>query len=537
MTLVCVPIMVSDVSSASADAGAARAAGADLVEFRADGYYTGDAEQVRAIVGLVERSPLPCIVTCRAAAEGGEFSGSDDELASLIHALTLSTHPPRYIDVELATFLRPGPHRRALNALSRPDTSPSLILSVHDFRGRPTDFLRRAADLGSQPAAAVIKTAYLARSLRDSLELLDLASHAGRPAIALGMGEFGLLTRVLAPKFYGFLTFASLRRETTTAPGQPTIHDLLHLYRFRTINAATKVYGVVGWPVTQSLSPHVHNAGFESAGHNGVYLPLPIAAGDDPDASYASFKGTLLDLAHDERLDLCGCSVTIPHKPSLVRLAREQGWSLDAAAGATGAGNTLTLERDGTGRLVSGAVTNTDAAAISACLRESVPLSGRNVLVLGAGGAARAAAWACASDGARVTIYARSRARAIGLAAHMGSLGLPHASHVDDPLTLAPGIDAVVNCTPVGMAGGPDERGIPIAPAALASLPSHAVVFDTVYRPVRTPLLRAAEARGLRTISGMEMFVRQAAAQFETWTGSPAPTALFRRVAEESSPS
>src|SRR5262249_20797071 len=149
-----------------------------------------------------------------------------------------------------------------------------------------------------------------------------------------GMGEFGLMTRVLGPKLGGFLTFTSLHETTVTAPGQPTVGELLDGYRFRSIRPGTRVYGVVGWPGAQSLSSAVHNAGFGAVGHDGVYVPLPIAAGEDEAASYASFKGTMLELMADDRLTLRGASVTHPHKRNLARLASEQGWEADGATRA-----------------------------------------------------------------------------------------------------------------------------------------------------------------------------------------------------------
>ena len=246
MTLICVPIPVTDPHLAARDAAHAKQQGADLIEFRIDEFFSGDHDthaaenQARQLAALISQSPLPCIVTCRTAAEGGHYDGPEDARIALFEHLTRANakghHPPRYIDVEHASYTRSANLRQKINlALSiqggvgqpNPDAPTSLILSLHDTRARPADLLRRLADMYATPAASVVKVAYTARSLRDSLELLDLPQHAPKPTIALAMGEFGLLSRVLAPKFRGFLTFAPLRPASATAPGQPTLDDLL----------------------------------------------------------------------------------------------------------------------------------------------------------------------------------------------------------------------------------------------------------------------------------------------------------------------
>jgi 3-dehydroquinate dehydratase / shikimate dehydrogenase len=539
MTLVCVPITVRDPESALADAVAAKSAGAEIVEFRVDDFFTGDPTetewQTRQIAGLVSDAPLPCIVTCRAAAEGGGYSGDPEARAALYaHLASLEApvgHPPRYIDVELASIQKEESMRAWVE--SQPRTS--LIVSMHDFDSRPADFSRRVLNLQSQPRAAVAKIAYRARSLRDSLELLDLARDASGPTIALGMGEFGLMSRVLAPKFGGFLTFASLRPQAATAPGQPTIAELLSMYRFRSIGRATRVFGVVGWPVGHSMSPLIHNAGFDALGFDGVYLPLPIAAEPtDAEGSYASFKGTLLELIHHPRLDFAGCSVTIPHKENLVRLAREQRWGLDALSDAVGAANTLFVSRNASGSMDSCRVLNTDGPAAAQSLREVVgELADQDIAIFGAGGVAAGIAAALMQDSAKVIVCNRSDARATALVDRLNAArsAFPRATTparaipFDQRASLR--IRALVNGTPVGMAGGPDPTSSSAPLMDLAPLNSDLVVMDTVYNPIQTPLLTQARAMGLRTIDGVRMFVLQAQAQFEAWTSRPAPIELF----------
>lgn len=568
-TLVCVPITVRDGESALADVTEAKAAGADLVELRVDEFFHGGAAEgesfeVREIVRIVSESSLPCIVTCRLASEGGAYDGDEAARVALFERLGAAfgkdEHPPRYLDVEWAAYSRSANIRQKIKlAVEHPeqvrDLRTSLILSVHAFEGRPADLTRTLLAMrgsgGGGGAARVHKVAYRARSLRDNLELFEVLEQRDRPTIALGMGEFGLMSRVLAPKFGGFLTFASLRPETATAPGQPTVRELLDLYRFRSVGPGTAVYGVIGWPVVHSLSPHVHNAGFEAVGHDGVYLPLPIPgaraaaterdgpvhannAPTDLEDSYLSLKATLPELLEHPGLNLRGVSVTIPHKENLVRLARERGWPIDPAAERIGAANTLTAERDERMRLRAVHISNTDAPAIADAIRPSLaPIAGRTVAVLGAGGVARAAAYALAREGANVEVFNRTGDRAEALAGDLAEL--PGGVGAREWSALARSrADAYINCTPVGMSGGPDADRSPIEDDVLRPRDGPVVVMDTVYNPILTPLMRHAAALGHRTVDGARVFVAQAALQFKEWTGREAPVGLFDRVVRES---
>jgi 3-dehydroquinate dehydratase/shikimate dehydrogenase len=605
MTLICVPIMVTEVDAALADAAEAKRLGSQIVEYRIDQVFSGagaspdefqDSEagtteevaggveervggvggggmafEVGEIERLVASSPLPCIVTCRPTFEGGFYDGDDASRISLYeHLGNLSDGGPRYVDVEWATFSRSANIRQKVKlGVDHPGQmrglETGLILSMHDFERRPVDLTRRFLAMQGEPAAKVLKVAFRARSLRDNLELFDLMRQSEKPVIALGMGEFGMMSRVLAPKFGGFLTFASLREASATAPGQPTIEQLMGEYRFGSIGRATRVYGIVGCPVGHSMSPLVHNAGFQEVGHDGVYVPLPIV-GDENDGSKAgeaggqvggggggdvSFKGTMLELIDHEGLDFAGASVTLPHKGHLVRLALEmigtRGWQVSDAARAIGAANTLVIERDEAGRCVGARVENTDAPAIVACVREALSagdggsvgggglLQGKRIAVLGAGGVARGAAYALASAGAHVVIYAREVAKAETIARELQ--GASDGSGLKGTIVGAAwdarhgaSADVFINCTPLGMKGGGGEGASPLDFETLAKGGgdvSRAVCFDTVYNPVRTCFLFEAERVGARTIDGVSMFVRQAAMQFEMWTGKPAPIARF----------
>lgn len=560
--MLCVPILADDPATAKRDAILAAEKGADIVEFRVDLLMEADLSleaRIAQIKELVAESPLPCIVTCRPEWEGGLYAGGEDERVSMFEALGTADRPPAYIDVELKAYTASANIRQKINlAVDHPKQErhvrTRLILSSHDFTGRPADLTRKILAMQAEPACAVVKVAYRARSIRDNLELFDILSERQKPTIALGMGEFGLMSRVLAPKFGGFLTFASLRDESATAPGQPTIDDLLGMYRFRSIGTNTKVYGVIGWPVAQSMSPLIHNAGFESIGFDGVYLPLPIVADlNDLEASKISFRSTVAALIEHDELNFAGASVTIPHKENLFyfdeyRWDKQGPWlQLSPSATPLGVANTLAIgDKHETSHLNRGGVIdNTDYLAIEHILQTLLPHSrterrSKNILVLGAGGVARAAIAAPFNLGCNVYVYNRNQERAEaaikdyirwGECNDPGEYGAIEV--IANHAMLRATWDLCINCTPVGMAGGPDPDGLSIPIPDMPALPPETVFFDTVYNPIETPMLKAAKERGYRTIDGVQMFVRQAAAQFELWTGHPAPVELFDRLVRE----
>lgn len=555
--MLCVPILADDPAIAKRDAILAAEKGADIVEFRVDLLMEADLPleaRIAQIKDLVAESPLPCIVTCRPEWEGGLYAGGEDERVSMFEALGTADRPPAYIDVELKAYTASANIRQKINlAVDHPKQErhvrTRLILSSHDFTGRPADLTRKILAMQAEPACAVVKVAYRARSIRDNLELFDILSERQKPTIALGMGEFGLMSRVLAPKFGGFLTFASLRDESATAPGQPTIDDLLGMYRFRSIGKDTRVYGVIGWPVTQSMSPLIHNAGFAEIGWDGVYVPMPV------EGSYESFKATMIALTGHCDVNFTGASVTIPHKESLVRLQREATENPTLLGGPCMGKDSLrmtaanTLSRIDKRDVVTGEpstwfdIDNTDANAIAGATTQMRPHGVRTIAIVGTGGAARAAIHAFGDDSAHasgnrtICVYGRNQSKAVSLteeiARRLVSAGDIHISGHSIAAIRPEPADLYINCTPVGMAGGPDPDGLSIPIPDMPALPPETVFFDTVYNPIETPMLKAAKERGYRTIDGVQMFVRQAAAQFELWTGHPAPVELFDRLVRE----
>jgi 3-dehydroquinate dehydratase/shikimate dehydrogenase len=569
-TLVCVPITVLEIDAALADANEAKLLGADIVELRIDSYFPGsegdseDQLRLNELKRLIAECPLPVILTCRSATEGGDYDGDEADRVSLLEKLCINTdHPPAYLDFELACYQKSANIRQKINlCVDHPkqerDVRTRLILSMHDFDGRPKDLMRRLSDAWAEPAASVVKFAFRARSIRDNLEIFEILRDAPKPTIGLGMGEFGLMSRVLAPKFGGFLTFASLRDEAATAPGQPTIADLLGMYRFRSIGKVTKLYGVIGWPVAHSMSPLIHNAGFEAVGHDGVYLPMPVPASDDVEANRISLRTTLDALLEYDSLCYRGSSVTIPFKEILASLVDQNGIgdgdyiSKDLHDDAEfdpvrswGTANTVAEwgywcdERHQQWQSEGHNIANTDAVSLYGIIHEE--LAGRRmpkVAVIGAGGVSRSAAACALIQMADVYIINRNPHRAKSLAESLNNSRIKgqqgHAHAIGFAELSGKQCDLYINCTPVGMTGGPDPEGLSIPVHELAGkLSPDTVFFDTVYNPIETPMLRAAKEHGFRTIDGVEMFVRQAAAQFELWTGKGAPVQLFDRLVRE----
>ena len=423
-----------------------------------------------------------------------------------------------YVDVEVLA----SPYFFAAGGPPIPPTT-RVILSHHDYARTPDpDALAQLIDDMHAAGADVAKIATTAVRDADAAAVLNLAATARAPTIALAMGEAGVATRILAPKYGGHLTFGALGAGRASAPGQPTLADLVHRYRLPTMTPSTTILGVIGNPVSHSRSPALHNAALAAAGVDGVYLPFKVDSLPD-------------FLTAFDAPDWRGFSVTIPHKVAALAAASEA----DASAASIGAANTLV-------RLPGGGLKayNTDASAAVGAIEvrlassggggasSTSPLAGLTVVVLGAGGAARAAAFGSARAGAAVVVAARNPDAAASLAADVVA-GVPGASARGVALgEVASGRvsgDVLANTTPVGMATAADPRP-ETSPIPASALPGYRLVFDAVYTPVDTRLLRDAKAAGVATADGVEMFVRQAADQFALFTGVEAPLDVMREA-------
>jgi 3-dehydroquinate dehydratase/shikimate dehydrogenase len=498
-------------------ARSAKAAGADLLELRAD--LIEDLPALEQF--LAQPRELPVILTLRSVDEGGKCCASDAERAALFERLAALA--PDYVDVEFAAWRRSPELQAVVRGMSRlprrgdsPETRnappPRLILSQHDPHGTPAALGQALEPLLASPPTWSRRCSPRTGALDACRVLAQLQKWSqARKLIMLATEPAGLITRVLARKFNAFAIFAALDSARQTAPGQPTLRELIDVYRWNEIGPSTTVFGVVGWPVSHSRSPAIHTAAMRTARIDGVYAPLPVAP------TYAAFAAFMDHITQNPHLDVTGLSVTIPHKEHAARWLTEHAFPLSDVAQRVGAVNTLT--RTGPANWSGD---NTDCAGFLAALA-LVPESGRErtAAILGAGGAARAAVCALLLRGYNVTVFNRTEARAAALANELGCSAQPWAKRLHTP------VEVIVNCTAIGMA--PAENESPLPAAALRSKPP-ATVIDAVYNPAETRLLREARQHGCHIVSGTEVFLAQAAAQFEAWHKTAAPLDVMRQI-------
>lgn len=517
VSFITVSIQINDpaeVTSALEQARTASSQGAQLVEWRVDELALEEAGH-RACHALVRDAPLPCILTCRMVEEGGRFGGDESDRVGLIQSLIKAGDAPKYIDIESIAWRRDRDLRMAVGQLLA-DTDCGLVLSTHDFESRPDDLARQLDAMWAEDDASVVKVAWMARSIRDSLEAMELLRDAAGPMIVLCMGRFGVMSRVLAGKFGGLLTFSSLGEEEATAPGQLTISQLRDEYRFDSIAPSTRVFGILGDPIEHSLSPLLHNTGYERSGFDGVMVPMPVIEG------WESFKASLICMLDHPSFNLSGLAVTSPHKRNLSRFVEEAGGTLTPMVHRCGSANTLVVLPDGS--LVAD---NTDTEGVVGPLRQVMSLKDAKVAMLGAGGAARAAAIGLLMEGAHVVVFNRSQERARELVEDV-------RGRMQDPVSIEyrtegprqeDSFNVFINMTTLGMAGGPGPEESPLEALGGSSevLNDQTIVFDAVYSPLQTPLVRQASSRGAKVITGDAMFLAQAARQFRIWTGTEAP--------------
>lgn len=467
-------------AEALAQAESARRAGADVAEMRLDLWSDPDPAP------LLTARPLPLMVTARPAWEGGGWKGNEDDRIALLRETAKAGAD--YVDVEF----------KAYKDFDR--GAAKLLVSYHDVAGTPPDLpgiLRKIESL--EPDLA--KLAVAARSTADALACVRAQGGASRPAAVIPMGEWGEAVRILYRRFGAFLTYAAVDGAAATAPGQLSVSQLAHDYRVKAVDDATAAYAVLGDPVAHSQSPRLFNRVFQELGIHARYVKVRL---DDAARLREVFS----------TLGLSGASVTIPHKEAAV------AWidAPDEAVRAIGALNTV-VSREG--RLEGH---NTDVLGAMEAIRDAARrkwshgVYGMRALVLGAGGAARAAAWGLKSDGARVTIASRTFERAKAAAEALGCDYLPWA-RLEEARP-----QVIANATPVGMDGA-------TSPYPREFLKRDQVVFDFVYTPRNTPLLRDARAAGAEVADGVDMFLRQAVHQLKHYVGRGIPTELLKEFA------
>lgn len=479
---------------------------ADGVELRLDALGISPAEDLTSVIAsAIGATSKPIILTYRPREEGGQAEASLSERLSFWSRVLAWTERRADVrarlfydwEVDLAeAFLQLAPPVRAL-------PWERVIASHHRDEARPEAVEAMYARLSALPAR-VLKLAIFARDIGDSLiifRLLERARREGRTLVGIAMGMAGLITRILGVAYGSAFTYGAAVAGREAAPGQIPVADLRTLYRVAEIGRQTMVVGVIGHPIGHSLSPLIHNTGFQALRLDFVYVPLEVAALDR----------FMRDFVRPETRQLSwplrGLSVTIPHKVAVMEFVED----VDPLARRVGAVNTLVVE----GERLRGY--NTDVAGGTEPLRERIALRGARVAIVGAGGAARALAYGVREYGARVLLFGRRWERVRELAEEVGA-----DAHVLDELATC-AFDVLINATPVGMAGYPEQEVIP--ESALRHRP---LVYDLVYNPAETPLLRRARRMGCPVLSGVEMFLRQAAEQFRLWTGAEPPLDVMR---------
>jgi 3-dehydroquinate dehydratase/shikimate dehydrogenase len=376
-------------------------------------------------------------------------------------------------------------------------------VSFHDFRQTPDDLEQLHKRMCGQDPD-VLKIATMANQPGDNFRMLRLVRESAVPTVGICMGDIGRPTRILCGRFGAPFSYATFHHERTLAPGQLSFKEMQELYHYDEIDEQTEVYGVIGDPIGHSLSPLIHNAAFRSMGLNKVYVPFRV-----------SREHLERFIEHCRELGVKGLSVTIPHKEGVLASLTK----IDGAVRHVGAANTIVFADDG---LLGH---NTDYRAAMDALEEAVPatsadkspLHGKIVLMLGAGGVAKAIVHGLRRRGAHVVISSRTLARAEQLAKEAG------CKAVDWGARHAIKAEVLINGTPIGMHPRVDDT-----PYDQRYLKASMTVFDTVYNPETTLLVKEARERGCTIVTGVDMFIRQAALQFEMFTGKMAPSKLMR---------
>jgi 3-dehydroquinate dehydratase/shikimate dehydrogenase len=471
--------------------------GAELVELRLD-WLSHSPDLGR----LLADRPTPVVVTCRRARDKGLWRWSEEQRLMVLRSAIVSG--AEYVDLEediAGSVPRFGETKR--------------IVSHHDFDKTPDDLDVIHSRMQAYDPD-IIKIVTMANSPLDNVRMLRLVAGSKIPTIGFCMGEFGIPSRILTGRFGAPFTYATFNKERAMAPGQLTLEEMRDLFHYDRINPLTDLYGVIADPVAHSLSPLIHNAAFAHERMNKVYLPFRVPK-DALAETIESFS----------EWPVQGYSVTLPHKEDVLRLTnRFEGPIRDI-----GAANTLYRTADGLWRAA-----NTDYdAALESLVGELIPegsdgtdatlsaLAGRKVLILGAGGVARAIGRAIVNHGGVLMIANRTKERAADLAEKLGCLLVEWQNRGS---VFA---DVLINCTSVGMHPRLDDT-----PFAENWLREGMLVFDTIYNPERTLLIKQARERECKTITGVDMFVRQAARQFELFTGRRAPIDLMRDVLRRS---
>jgi 3-dehydroquinate dehydratase/shikimate dehydrogenase len=511
MTYLTAPIAAKNLDEAKQQIKKAKAAGAEMLELRTDYLENLSIDLVKKLIAEVKTAvpkQLPIIVTCRDVRQGGAI-GYPDQLRVEVLAAALKAGA-EFIDFEYENFIPTDNRGRIQRALSL-SLKGRLILSAHNFETKFPGISKLYRHIQTLSPAAIPKLVYTANHINDCFDAFDLMHRTGGERIIFCMGQAGLISRIVAKRLNSFVTFASIDDQNATAPGQITIEQLKKTYRWDYINAETKLYGVIGSPVAHSVGPAVHNACFAEMNENRLYLPLFVEGGK---AEFDYFLNRILSRSW---LGFCGFSVTMPHKENALNFVRENHGFVEPLTEKIGASNTVVIGPDG--KLFT---YNTDYTGAMEAIKSKFSSSGLKnipVAIVGAGGVAKAITAGLSDAGSKITIYNRTVEKGKKLAAEFNCdfAPLENLSNLDAKL--------VINCTSIGM--HPDINETPIPQECLQK---DMVVFDTIYNPSQTLLLKQAEEKKAKTIDGLSMFINQAAAQFKLFTGKAADLKLMRKT-------
>ncbi len=518
MTSLAVPISAKNLNEAEEQIKAAFAAGAEMLELRTDYLVHLSVDLALQVINAARQlvPTLAIIVTCRDYHQGGALRHPNQLRTNVLAAAVRAG--VEFVDVEYDNFLSVAIRGKISLALSA-GANTRLILSVHNFQTKFRNIKKLYWEIVNVSSGAIPKLVYSAHNINDCFDILDLLHDSKGDLIAFCMDESGFITRIITKKLDAFLGFASIDEKTTTAPGQPTVRQLKDIYRWDSIDAHTELYGVIGSPLAHSLSPAVHNACFAEAGLNKIYLPLLVAGGQ------TGFNTFLDNILSRPWLAFRGFSVTIPHKENALNYVKSKQGVVEPLAEKIGATNTIVInESRATSHEPRLSAYNTDCAAAldsitNALGIERAGLKKVPVAIIGAGGVARAIVAGLTDAKAKVKIYNRTIERAKKLAHEFKC----DYADLDDLRKLKAKL--VINCTSIGM-----HPNTNVTPVDEKFLKKDMAVFDTVYNPAETLLLKQAKFLGCRTISGLDMFINQAAAQFKLFTGRGASVEVMRTV-------
>ena len=508
MTYLTVPIAAKSLKEAVSQIKTAAKAGAEMLELRADYLKDLSTSLVEKLMLQAKSANLPIIVTPRDIKQGGANEYPDKlRVDVLVAAIKAGAD---FVDFEFENFS--GQNQEAITKALSGNSTSRLILSAHNFEAKFDDIKKLHSQIKKAYPDAIPKLVYTASHINDCFDAFDLLHEIKDDLITFCMGQAGLVSRIIAKKLNSLVTFASIDDKTATASGQLTIEKFKNLYRYDSINSNTEFYGIIGSPVEHSLGPLIHNACFANIGANKVYLPLLIEGSKD------EFNTFMRNVLERDWLGFKGFSVTIPHKQNAIDFARDNKGSIEPLTEKIGAANTLIIDEPKV------SVYNTDyAGALDAVISTlgiaKSDFSGMSIAVMGAGGVARAIVAGLSDAKAKVTIYNRTVEKGKKLAAKFDCSFLL----LDDLLD----VDAqlFINCTSIGMHPNFDASPLP-----KSCLHKGMAVFDTVYNPPETLLLKQAGQIGAKTVNGLEMFINQALAQFKLFTGKDANPDLMRNT-------